>query len=48
MVTGDMKDLGDILKREIVALFFLTTEFLSFNIQDNKQARFPKGRNIVG
>ena len=27
-----MKDLGNLLKREIVAFFFLTTQFLSFNI----------------
>ena len=43
-----MKDLSNLLKREVVTLFFLTTKFLGFNIQDNKQARFPKGRSIVG
>ena len=43
-----MKDLSNLLKKEVGALFFLTTKFLSFNIQDNKQARFPKGRSIVG
>ena len=36
------------MRREVVALFFLTTRFLGFNIEDNKQARFPKGRSIVG
>ena len=43
-----MRDLSDLLKREVVTLFFLTTKFLSFNIQDNKQAKSPKGRSIVG
>ena len=33
-----MEGLSNLLKREVVALFFLTTKFLSFNIQDNKQA----------
>ena len=42
------EDLSNLLKRKIVALFFPTTEFLSFNIQDKKQARFPKGRSIEG
>ena len=32
--TGDMKDLGNLLKRDNFSLFFLTTEFLNFNIQD--------------
>ena len=32
---GDMKDLDNLLEREIVSLFFLTTEFLNFIIQDN-------------
>ena len=45
---GDMKGLGDLLKREIVSLFFLTIEFLSFNFQDQYQQKFPKGRSIVG
>ena len=39
-----MKNLSNFLRREVVALFFLTTKFLSFNIQDNKQARFPAGK----
>ena len=43
-----MKNLSNFLRREVVALFFLTTRSLGFNIQDNKQARFPKGRSIVG
>ena len=34
-----MKDLGNLLKREIVALFFLTIEFLSFDIQDIQDIR---------
>ena len=29
---GDMEGLSNLLKREIVTLFFLTTKFLSFNI----------------
>ena len=32
-----MKGLGNLSKREIVSLFFLTTEFLSFKIQDNNK-----------
>ena len=43
-----MKNLSNFLRREVVALFFLTTKFLSSNTQDNRQARFPKGRSIVG
>ena len=37
-----MKDLSNLLKGEIVALFFLTTEFLSFNIQDNNKQDFRR------
>ena len=29
-----MKGLGNLLNKEIVSLFFLTTEFLNFNFQD--------------
>ena len=32
-----MEGLGNLSKREIVSLFFLTTEFLSFSIQDNNK-----------
>ena len=32
-----MEGLGNLSKREIVSLFFLTTEFLNFNIQDNNK-----------
>ena len=39
---GDMEDLGNLSMREIVSLFFLTTEFLSFNIQDNNKQDFPR------
>ena len=38
----DMKDLDNLLKMEIVSLFFLTTEFLSFNIQDNNKQDFRR------
>ena len=39
---GDMEGLGNLSKREIVSLFFLTTEFLSFNIQDNNKRDFRR------
>ena len=35
-----MKDLDDLLKKEVVSLCFLTTELLSFNIQDNNKQDF--------
>ena len=34
--------LGNLSKREIFSLFFLTTEFLSFNIQDNNKQDFRR------
>ena len=37
-----MKDLSNLLKREVVTLFFLTTKFLSFNIQDNDKQDFRR------
>ena len=37
-----MKDLSNLLKREVVTLFFLTTKFLSFNIQDNNKQDFRR------
>ena len=37
-----MEGLGNLSKREIVSLFFLTTEFLSFNIQDNNKQDFRR------
>ena len=37
-----MEGLSNRLKREIVSLFFLTTEFLSFSIQDNKKQDFRR------
>ena len=42
-----MKDLGNLLKREIVSLFFLTTELLSFNIQDNDKQGKKHSRIIL-
>ena len=42
-----MEGLSNLSKREIVSLFFLTTKFLGFNIQDNKQARFPKEHSRI-
>ena len=37
-----MEGLGNLSKREIVSLFFLTTEFLSFSIQDNNKQDFQR------
>ena len=37
-----MEGLSNLSKREIVSLFFLTTEFLSFNIQDNNKQDFRR------
>ena len=34
--------MGNLSKREIVSLFFLTTEILSFNIQDNNKHDFRR------
>ena len=44
---GVMKGLGNLLEREIVSLFFLFTEFPNFNIQDQRQLKFPKRGSIV-
>ena len=35
-----MEGLSNLSKREIISLFLLTTEFLSFNIQDNNKQDF--------
>ena len=37
-----MKDLDNLMKREIVSLCFLTTDLLSFNIQDNDKQDFRR------
>ena len=37
-----MKDLSNLLKREVVTLFFLTTKFLGFNFQDNDKQDFRR------
>ena len=37
-----MEGLSNLSKREIVSLFFLTTKFLSFNIQDNNKQDFRR------
>ena len=37
-----MEGLSNLSKREIVSLFFLTTEFLSFSIQDNNKQDFRR------
>ena len=34
--------MSNLSKRDIVSLFFLTTEFLSFNIQDNNKRDFRR------
>ena len=39
-----MEGLSNLSKREIVSLFFLTTEFLSFSIQDNNKQDFRRER----
>ena len=40
-----MEGLSNLSKREIVSLFFLTTEFLSFNIQDNDKRDFRREKH---
>ena len=40
-----MKGWGNLSKREIVSLFFLTTEFLSFSIQDNNKQDFRREKH---
>ena len=37
-----MEGLSNLSKREVVSLFFLTTEFLSFSIQDNNKQDFRR------
>ena len=37
--------MGDLSKREIVSLFFLNTEFLSFSIQDNNKQDFRREKH---
>ena len=37
-----MEGLSNLSRREIVSLFFLTTEFLSFSIQDNNKQDFRR------
>ena len=37
-----MKDWDNLLKREIVSMFFLTTEFPNFIIQDNNNQDFRR------
>ena len=39
---GDMKGLGNLLKKESISLFLLTTEFLNFNIQGQYQLNFRR------
>ena len=39
-----MEGLSNLSKREIVSLFFLTTEFLSFSIQDNNKQDFRRDK----
>ena len=40
-----MEGLGNLSKREIVSLFFLTTEFLNFSIQDNNKQDFRREKH---
>ena len=40
-----MRGLGNLSKRETVSLFFLTTEFLSFSIQDNNKQDFRREKH---
>ena len=40
-----MEGLGNLSKREIVSLFFLITEFLSFSIQDNNKQDFRREKH---
>ena len=40
-----MEGLSNLSKREIVSLFLLTTEFLSFNIQDNNKQDFRREKH---
>ena len=40
-----MEGLSNLSKREIVSLFFLTTEFLSFSIQDNNKQDFRREKH---
>ena len=42
-----MEGLSNLSKREIVSLFLLTTEFLSFSIQDNNKQDFRRGSRII-
>ena len=39
-----MKGLGNLLKKEIISLFLLTTEFLNFNIQGELQLNFRRDK----
>ena len=40
-----MEGLSNLSKREIVSLFLLTTEFLSFTIQDNNKQDFRREKH---
>ena len=40
-----MQGLSNLSKREIVSLFLLTTEFLSFSIQDNNKQDFRREKH---
>ena len=40
-----MEGLSNLSKREIVSLFLLTTEFLSFGIQDNNKQNFRREKH---
>ena len=40
-----MEGLSNLSKREIVSLFLLTTEFLSFRIQDNNKQDFRREKH---
>ena len=40
-----MEGLSNLSKREIVSLFLLTTEFLSFSIQDNNKQDFRREKH---
>ena len=41
-----MEGLSNLSKREIVSLFLLTSEFLSFSIQDNNKQDFRREKHI--
>ena len=42
-----MEGLSNLSKREIVSLFFLTTEFLSFSIQVNNKQDFRREKRSM-